>query len=153
MKECKHKRYRKNHKDRINEQRKRWEEHNAHKRRAHTLFRRALKAGIILKPTTCEKCLKSASLEGHHPDYSRPLEVMWLCRKCHRAEHKHDVVIINRRKGIRSPNTRLTEEIVKTIKRELAAPGANKTAIAKKYKISRALTYQIETGRVWKNII
>lgn len=24
----------------------------------------------------------------HHPDYSKPLEVVWMCRPCHLAEHK-----------------------------------------------------------------
>lgn len=26
--------------------------------------------------------------EGHHPDYSRPLKVLWVCRTCHRLLHK-----------------------------------------------------------------
>lgn len=34
----------------------------------------------------CQKCGAQKS-EKHHPDYSRPLEVEWLCRRCHRAAH------------------------------------------------------------------
>src|SRR5688572_6263292 len=24
----------------------------------------------------------------HHPDYSKPLEIVWLCAPCHRREHQ-----------------------------------------------------------------
>lgn len=34
----------------------------------------------------CEKC-GIVKVEAHHADYSKPLEVNWLCRSCHRTEH------------------------------------------------------------------
>ena len=47
---------------------------------------KAVKAGT-LKKMTCRVCGVSKT-EAHHPDYSRPLDVMWLCRKCHKNIHK-----------------------------------------------------------------
>lgn len=62
------------------------------KQRARTAARRAVALGILIRPGVCEKCHSSPSsrsgkIHGHHPDYSKPLEVEWLCAKCHRAEH------------------------------------------------------------------
>jgi hypothetical protein len=31
--------------------------------------------------------------EMHHEDYSKPLEIRWLCRPCHLAVHSGDVVV------------------------------------------------------------
>lgn len=36
--------------------------------------------------TPCIKCGDPKS-QGHHHDYSKPLDVTWLCFKCHRLEH------------------------------------------------------------------
>ena len=40
----------------------------------------------ILKRQPCEICA-SDKAEKHHEDYSKPLEVRWLCRQCHLAVH------------------------------------------------------------------
>lgn len=39
---------------------------------------------LIQKP--CVKCGSQKS-QMHHPDYSKPLEIEWLCAACHRIEH------------------------------------------------------------------
>lgn len=35
----------------------------------------------------CEICGATEGLEKHHPDYSKPLEVITLCRSCHMKLH------------------------------------------------------------------
>lgn len=39
---------------------------------------------VIKQP--CSSC-GSEQAEKHHEDYSKPLEVKWLCRPCHIQEH------------------------------------------------------------------
>lgn len=39
-----------------------------------------------IKKEDCKTCGSSKS-EMHHSDYSKPLEVTWLCRSCHLKEH------------------------------------------------------------------
>lgn len=53
------------------------------KHKAHGIVRRAIRKGA-LKPQPCEKC--GAKAQAHHDDYSKPLDVRWLCVK-HHAEH------------------------------------------------------------------
>jgi hypothetical protein len=50
---------------------------------AREILNRAVKSGKIAKPERCESCGKIKKLTAHHPDYSRPLEVVWLCYECH----------------------------------------------------------------------
>lgn len=45
---------------------------------------RALKNGTLIK-LPCEVC--GAKAQAHHIDYSKPLEVRWLCFVHHRMEH------------------------------------------------------------------
>lgn len=50
----------------------------------------AIKNGNLSKPTQCIKCGKTSlecRLEYHHEDYSKPLNVIALCRKCHIKLH------------------------------------------------------------------
>lgn len=48
----------------------------------------AIASGKIDKPTVCSRCPSTIKIHGHHHDYSQPLDVIWLCTKCHVAEHK-----------------------------------------------------------------
>lgn len=42
------------------------------------------------KATKCMKCglVAKHGIEWHHPDYSKPLEVIPLCKKCHGLAHR-----------------------------------------------------------------
>jgi hypothetical protein len=41
---------------------------------------------IVQQP--CERCGSVEHIEAHHEDYTKPLEIIWLCRTHHRALHK-----------------------------------------------------------------
>ena len=44
--------------------------------------RRAILKGELI-PQACEICSNLESIEAHHWDYSKPLEVQWLCKEHH----------------------------------------------------------------------
>jgi hypothetical protein len=54
--------------------------------RAHRLVNEALKSGDLVK-LPCEVCGTTLRVEGHHEDYTKPLEVQWLCKKHRRQRH------------------------------------------------------------------
>jgi hypothetical protein len=64
-----------------------WLDNNKEKRSAHIVVGNAVKRGdLIRKP--CERCGKVKGVHGHHEDYSKPLEVIWLCKKHHGERHR-----------------------------------------------------------------
>jgi len=75
-------------KERYIEYQTKWSIDNREKKRAHVAIYDAIKRGDIIKPTKCSKCDKEKRLHAHHEDYTKPLEVKWLCQSCHIAEHK-----------------------------------------------------------------
>ncbi len=48
--------------------------------------RKILSGELIRKP--CEVCGKEKS-QGHHEDYSKPLDLIWLCVRHHQDRHVH----------------------------------------------------------------
>lgn len=54
------------------------------RRAAHLQVQYALRAGR-LQPLPCWVC--GAKAEAHHPDYSMPLDVVWLCSIHHKQAH------------------------------------------------------------------
>lgn len=42
-----------------------------------------------MRPSNCSKCGKPhPKVHGHHSDYSKPLDVIWLCPSCHMKLHR-----------------------------------------------------------------
>ena len=46
--------------------------------KSKTIYERALRKGLLIRPKQCSSCLTipMRTIEGHHPDYSKPLEVI-----------------------------------------------------------------------------
>lgn len=59
-----------------------------HKQRARLQVQEAVRQGKLVKPIVCEECQIDKTVEAHHPDYSKPLDIKWLCRQCHAALHR-----------------------------------------------------------------
>jgi hypothetical protein len=55
---------------------------------ARYMLRSAVREGHIIKPKICSSCGKEKLLHGHHKDYSKPLEVIWVCAMCHAEIHR-----------------------------------------------------------------
>ena len=58
---------------------------NKEKRHAHGVALNAFNSGKIIRKN-CEHCGNEKSVM-HHPDYTRPLYVIWLCTPCHARVH------------------------------------------------------------------
>lgn len=63
-------------------------EKHKEKQKAREMLNWHVNSGKVKKPDTCENCNVKDIIQGHHPDYSKPLEVMWLCTPCHSRQHR-----------------------------------------------------------------
>ena len=92
---CQHeyfKEYYKNNKEKVAATRKRCAKNLNYKKTpeqnaAHWLIGNWIKQGKIIRPESCSECGKVCTVDAHHRDYSKPEEVTWLCRACHKKEH------------------------------------------------------------------
>ena len=66
---------------------KRWAEKNPIKYKAQNAVSNAVRDGR-LKKMPCEECGTTEHVHGHHDDYSKPLDVRWLCALHHHRHHE-----------------------------------------------------------------
>lgn len=59
---------------------------NSLKVMARTITHHAIERGELVRGK-CSVCGNSKT-EAHHQDYTKPLIIEWLCKKCHAAEHR-----------------------------------------------------------------
>jgi len=70
--------------------RAKWQANNPEKRAAHVKFGNAIRDGKVAQESQCRLCgVDGEPLDAHHFDYSKPLDVTWLCKICHMGFHQH----------------------------------------------------------------
>lgn len=77
--------YQATHPETTNRVKRQWRQRNPEKVAAHAAVRRAIQVGTLIKKP-CRVCGEAKS-NAHHADYSKPLNVDWLCSAHHAAEH------------------------------------------------------------------
>lgn len=64
---------------------------NPEKCKAHGIVSRAIKAGQLTRGQ-CEVC-NAENAHAHHDDYTKPLDVKWLCHKHHVEYHQQQILV------------------------------------------------------------
>lgn len=65
-----------------------WKKRSPQKSNAHSLVLWSVKSGTLVRKEACEECDKICKTQAHHLDYTKPLEVVWLCQECHSKKHR-----------------------------------------------------------------
>ncbi len=62
------------------------------KHQVRTLTRTYIRSGKLIKQP-CEVCGNHEQIEAHHDDYTKPMDIRWLCRKHHREHHEAEKLL------------------------------------------------------------
>jgi len=66
---------------------KHWRAKHPERTKAHRKVKYALSTGVLSRQP-CEVCGTTEHVHAHHDDYSKPLEVRWLCARHHHEHHE-----------------------------------------------------------------
>jgi hypothetical protein len=121
----------------------------AEKHRAKRMVRSAIEAGVLRRPNACDKCHEvprpyrdgRSPVQAHHPDYSKPLEVEWLCIKCHRDETPVA-------SGMRNAWHRLNDDLVEMIR----GSSISTATLAKAFGVAFQTVWRVRHDRSWNSL-
>lgn len=100
------KKYRESHKMEMRQYADKWREKNWKKVLAQSVVQDHVNRGNLTRPEKCPICKsEDYRIEAHHYDYDKPLEIMWLCQKCHLSLHQR----INEERKLSKRRERLNE--------------------------------------------
>lgn len=119
---------------------------------ARQKVRDLVRRGKLIKPDTCEMChkkFKQRYLSGHHSDYTKPLDVVWLCLSCHIILHRK---LLLENKSINPSflfyNAKLNEDEVRLI-RKMDKPYK---VIAKLFGVGETTVKDIKRRVSWRHV-
>jgi hypothetical protein len=132
---------------------------NPQKTKAQNQLNYALRKGVVFRGP-CEVCGSEEKVHAHHHDYSKPLDVHWLCFICHKKAHpvseedkkvkfsdakRADVI------GSNNPFSKLDEVAVHEIKLMLSC-GVSQERIAKAFAVTQTTVSKIKCGEIWSHV-
>ena len=124
--------------------RRAYQDRNPQKTYCHRQVRYAVARGDLIRPNSCSKCGEIRSrIEAHHPDYSKPLDVVWLCKPCHALETPGVTTEQHR--------VRFTPDDIRVI-RALHAEGMGARRIGKLFNCDPTTAARIFRRQAWKTI-
>lgn len=123
---------------------------------AYRIVRKAIRNGDLVRPYECSKCGASPKhssdgrslIQAHHEDYSKPLDVEWLCAKCHRAVTPLPEVMGAPTYGVKNGAARLNEEAVL----DILTSKLSSRKIAAKYGVDKETILRVRRGETWKSV-
>jgi|SRR6185312_13678459 len=126
---------------------------------ARRAVRREIMAGRLVRPSTCSKCGATPeapkgtarAIHAHHHDYSRPLDVEWICAKCHRAETPLPEKMGAPTPGERNGQAKLTEVDVISARR-LRTTGISYQRIAARFGVDKKTIMRAIKGEQWAHV-
>lgn len=117
--------------------------------KVYTQVRAAIRKGILVRGKQCEicnskdfKCKDGRSyIHAHHEDYTKPLEVKWLCASCHKKTSLYDPET--------HPNSKLSRVKVKAIKELYTYNGWKKTDLASLFMVNITTIIRVVNDESW----
>lgn len=100
---------------------RKYNEANREKHLAHKAVEKAVSRGHLTK-MPCEACGETKLVHAHHDDYSRRLDVIWLCPLHHKQRHKILSVFCQPADDLRSHNTQTNHAAPASRSRRVAGP-------------------------------
>ena len=79
--------WKKANRERLKKKNDEYREKNREKFYARYKIMYAVRCKKIIPPAECQRCHGKCKTQAHHPDYSKPMEVIWLCAPCHGTFH------------------------------------------------------------------
>ena len=127
-------------------------------RQAYGKVRTALKNGDLVRPSSCSRCGRTgvcsdgrSIIQAHHHDYSKPLEVEWICSSCHREETPLPEVIGGKAIGTNNGQSKLDVDKVRKA-RLLRKAGITYQAIANIFEVSKSTIMRAIKGQLWSHV-
>lgn len=118
-------------------------DHNEDKRLAYQAVTNALKCGTLIRQP-CEAC-GGNDAEAHHEDYSKPLQVRWLCRKDHLARHgrtAHEKTYVRTRARANEVAKADSLSMAQTLRDEMDRQGLTQRELARMAGVTQPIVHR-----------